>query len=337
MTAQAAVRLERGGISASVLADEGGVLLDLHVHGRPVLAATPWAGSVASLVAGSAQHAESAPAESEAAWVARWRGGWQLCFPTAGQPNPAAAIPEGFHGAASQAPWLEVARTPDTVGLGWADGHGLSAERVWRLTDDGAAVATRVRNSGSETRVLVIAEHLILGGDVLAEPLEFDVPPGTVLRPLDYAGLPEGEPRAWPGEREDRWGVVDRGTPARVTGLTDVQPQRIGVRGSHVEAVIEWQGSALPHALLWEELGVSTEHPWNGQVVALGIEPTSTPHGAGTALDSSLVRLAPGGELEWSVSLGVRWAPSASTASPVTPSPSTPSPASPSPATPEAS
>ncbi len=299
MTAQPAVRLERGGISAVVLPDEGGVLAELLVHGRPVLAATPWASTVVP---------SARPAVSEAAWVEGWRGGWQLCFPSAGQPNPAAAVLEGFHGAASQAPWLEVSRAADTVALGWADHDGLSAERLWRLTDDGVAVATRARNAGPESRVLVIAEHLILGGDVLAGPLSLEVPPTALLRPLDYAGLPEGSPTTWPGDPADRWTSVDRATPARVTGLMGVQPQRIGARGEHVEVLVEWQGSALPHALLWEELGVSTEHPWNGQVHALGIEPTSTPHGAGTALDSSLVRLAPGGTLEWGVSLGVRWA-----------------------------
>ncbi len=307
MTAQPAVRLERGGISAVVLPDEGGVLVDLFVHGRPVLAATPWAGSVLPA---------ARPADSEQTWVERWRGGWQLCFPTAGQPNPAAAVVEGFHGAASQAPWLEVSRTADTVALGWADHDRLSAERLWRVTDDGAAVATRVHNAGDATRVLVIAEHLILGGDVLAAPLALDVPPTALLRPLDYAGLPEGSPIAWPGDPAKQWSSVDRGTPARVTGLMGVQPQRIGARGEHVEVLVEWQGSALPHALLWEELGVSTEQPWNGQVVALGIEPTSTPHGAGTALNSSLVRLPPGGTLEWGVSLSVLWAsvtPSADT------------------------
>lgn len=299
MTAQPAVRLERGGISARVLPDEGGVLLDLLVHGRPVLAATPWASGV---------QPNPRPARSESEWVERWRGGWQLCFPTAGQPNPAAAVPEGFHGAASQSPWLEVARTADTVALGWADRDGLSAERVWRLTDDGAAVATRVHNAGPETRVLVIAEHLILGGDVLAGPLSLEVPPTALLRPLDYAGLPEGALRAWPGDPADRWHVVDAATPARVTGLAAVQPKRIGARGEHVSVSVDWQGSALPHALLWQELGVSTEHPWNGQVHALGIEPTSTPHGAGTALDDGLVRLPPGGTLEWGVALSVHWA-----------------------------
>ncbi len=307
MTAQPAVRLERGGISAVVLPDEGGVLVDLLVHGRPVLASTPWASSVVPSLQ---------PARSEETWVEQWRGGWQLCFPTAGQPNPAAAVAEGFHGAASQAPWLAVAQTPDTVALGWADTDRLSAERIWRLTDDGVTVATRVANAGDESRVLVIAEHLILGGDVLSAPLTIDVPPPTQLRPLDYAGLPEGEPRAWPGDPADRWTVVNRATPARVTGLADVQPQRIGVRGDHVEVLVEWQGSALPHALLWEELGVSAEHPWNAQVHALGIEPTSTLHGAGTALDVALVHLPPGGELAWSVALSVRWA--SGTASPMT-------------------
>lgn len=299
MSAQAAVHLTRGELSGVVLPDEGGALVDLIVQGRPVLASTPWATNVLP---------SSRPARSEGEWVERWRGGWQLCLPSSGQPNPSAVVGEGFHGAASQAPWLEVSRTIDAVALGWADLDGLNAERLWRLTDDGAAVETRVHNGGNDTRVLVIAEHLILGGDVLAAPLELDVPVGTQLRPLDYAGVPEGSPRPWPGHPADRWAVVDRATPARVTGLEGVQPQHIGVRGEHVEVLVEWQGSALPHALLWQELGVSTEHPWNGQVHALGIEPTSTPHGAGTALDSSLVRLDPGGTLEWGVALSVRWA-----------------------------
>lgn len=324
MIAPAAIDLLRKGIRARVLPGEGGVLLDLHVEGRPVLAATPWAGSV---LAGSG--AEPRPAATERDWVERWRGGWQLCFPNAGHANPDAEHAESFHGTASQAPWAERARTIDTVTLGWAERRGFEAERVWSLTDHGAAVTTRVRNAGAESRVLVIAEHLILGGDVLSDvvgavgavgpvgaasggpvtpSLALEVPPGTLLRPLDYAGLPDGEPRVWPGDAAARWATVDNLTPARVTGLVTVLPQRVSLRGPHVDVDVEWHGSALPHALLWQELGVSTEHPWNGRVVALGIEPTSTPHGAGTALDDSLITLEPGGTLEWGVSLSVYWA-----------------------------
>lgn len=303
MTAQPAVPLARGRVSARVLPDEGGVLVDLLVDGRPVLATTPWAAGVQL-----AATPDAAVAPTETDWVARWRGGWQLCFPTAGQPNPRAAVPEGFHGAASQAPWLQVARTPDSVALGWADHHGLSAERLWRLTDRGAAVAVRVRNDGPASRPLAIAEHLILGGSLLAAPLSVGVPSGAVLRELDYAGLPTGRRDPWPGDPGERWAVVDAATPARVVALEGLAPTRITLSGAHASVVVEWQGEALPHALLWEELAVSTDPPWNGQVRALGIEPTSTPHGAGTALDEGIVHLPPGGELTWSVALDVTWA-----------------------------
>lgn len=298
MTARRAAGLERGGVSATVLPDEGGVLVDLVVEGRSVLAATPWTPRISPI---------ARPARSEATWVERWRGGWQVCFPTAGPPNPSADPAESFHGEASQAPWREVSRTADTMTLAWEDREMLSAERTWRLSTDGAVVATRVRNFGGATRVVIIAEHLILGGDVLDAPLELDVPVGTELRPLDYSGGPAGPPVPWPGDSAGRWASIDRAIPPRVSGLAGVRPQRIAARGSHVEVLVEWRGAALPHALLWTELGASTQHPWNGQVLALGIEPTSTPHGAGTALDLDLVRLPPGGSLEWEVRLRVRW------------------------------
>ncbi len=298
------VPLARGNVTARVLPEEGGVLLDLLVHGRPVLVTTPWAPTVPPA---------TGPASTEEEWVGQWRGGWQLCFPTAGQPNPAAAAPESFHGEASQARWLELSRSTDSIALRWADQKGLSVERVWRLTEDGATVSTRVHNAGRQARVLVIAEHLVLGGDVVGDRLDLDVPVGTLLRPLDYAGLTIGEPHPWPGDPADRWATIDRTTPARVTGLAGIEPQRISARGAHVHVIVEWEGFALPHALLWEELRASVEPPWNGQVVALGIEPTSTPHGAGTALDDSLIRLPPGGSLDWVVALHVRWASPAPT------------------------
>lgn len=298
MTGQPRVRLERDGVSAVVLPDEGAALVELLVSGRPVLAETPWAPAVSP---------SAHPALTEEEWVSRWRGGWQLCFPSSGQRDPAAVPLDGFHGSASQAPWRTTGRETDAVALVWIDSEGLTAERHWRLTDAGAIVTTRVRNDGVEPRALAPAEHVILGGDVLAGDLTLDVPAGTLMRPLDYAGLPDGAPEAWPGDPDDRWTAVDRSTRARVTGLVEVTPQRVRARGAHVDVTVEWTGSAIPHALLWEELGASSEPPWNGEVFALGIEPTSTPHGAGTALDVDLVHLPPGETREWSVALSVRW------------------------------
>jgi hypothetical protein len=296
------IRLARGGVEARVVPAEGGVLAELRVGGRDVLATTPWGRDRA--------HPPTA-AMSEGEWVDRWRGGWQLCFPSAGESDPSSEWPQGFHGVASQAPWTIVAVTPDAVSLEWSDEHGLTATRTWRLTGSGARVETVARNAGTASRPLVIAEHLILGGDVLAPIVRDDAaltitpPAGTGLAPLDYEGHPDGERLPWPGPAADRWPHVDRETPARVGALVGVDPRVIRVEGPHVVATITWQG--LAHALVWEELARSSEPPWSNAVIALGIEPTSAPHGRGTAIAEGTVLLEPGQSLTWSTELAIEW------------------------------
>lgn len=298
--------LSRGEVRARIRVGEGGVVDELLVDGRHALARTPWADLVV---------ADPEPAMSEAAWVARWRGGWQLCFPSAGLPDVAAATPQGFHGVASQAPWALVEATADRATLRWEDALGLRAERTWQLTDDGIAAATTAVNGGSQPRRIAVAEHLILGGDVLAPlsagaTLALDVPDGAMLAPLDLAGRPAGALVRWPGRPEEHWTTVDRTTPARVTAIVGRDPadgpHRVTARGLHVDATVSWWG--LPHALLWEELAVSPEPPWNGVVSALGIEPTSTPHGAGTGIGHGTRTLEPGARMDWRTELAVRWA-----------------------------
>ncbi len=207
--------------------------------------------------------------------------------------------------------------TDQHVCLSWTDEWSLTATRTWRLTDTGVVVDTVAQNSSTMPRSIVIAEHLILGGDLLApvlpsatgsgadSRLTITAPPGTSIGALDYAGRPSADPVAWPGIDEDRWPIVDRTTPARVAALVDVEPNILVVRGSHVEATVSWHG--LPHALLWQELARSPEAPWNGEVVALGVEPTSAPHGVGTALPGGTIELLPGGSYSWRAELSILW------------------------------
>lgn len=294
---EGAVRLRAGAITATVLPDEGGVLVDLLVDGRPVLVRTPWA---------DATPVAAPPAALERDWVERWRGGWQLCFPTAGAADPAARPVQSFHGTASQAPWAVVGASDDAVELRWADADGLAVHRTWRVVGQGVRVETRVLG-GAGVRELLPAEHLILGGHVLGGPVSLHVDSAAV-RPLDAEGAPTADwPVPWPGDPGDRWDAVDETTPARMGAVIDVEPRGIRVAGAHVRAEIAWTGDALPHLLLWEELGVSTEPPWNAQIRALGIEPTSAPHGAGTAVGTGVLGLEPGDELSWSVELTVEW------------------------------
>lgn len=303
--------LARGPVEARIRVVEGGVVDDLRVHGRPVLTRTPWADMVVPA---------ATPARSEADWVAHWRGGWQLCFPSTGLPDDADSTPQGFHGVASQAPWALVDVGDDHATVRWQDPDGLRAERTWRLTDDGLAASTTVVNGGDTDRRIAVAEHLILGGDVLAPlaagaPLTLDVPTDSMLGPLDLTGRPNGMSTPWPGDRGDRWATVERTTPARVAALMGPEAEgdaadvadgrRVTLRGAHVRVTVTWWG--LPHALLWEELTASPEPPWGGEVMALGIEPTSTPHGVGTAARDGIVHLQPGSRLDWRATLAVSW------------------------------
>ena len=301
--------LTRGPLDARVRPAEGGVVDSLRVDGRAVLARTPWADAVVPA---------ATPAGSEADWVGRWRGGWQLCFPSTGQPDDAAVTPQGFHGVASQAPWTPVGGGDDHVRLRWQDADGLLAERLWRLSDDGLEAVTSVVNHGAAGRRIAAAEHLILGGDVLAPlatgaRLKLAVPPGSMLGPLDLTGRPTGRPTPWPGDPGDGWATLERATPARVAAVVGPEGgaadaaglRRVTVRGPHVQATIAWTG--LPHALLWEEVATSLEPPWGGAVMALGIEPTTTPHGLGTAARDGIVDLRPGDRLAWRAALAVSW------------------------------
>lgn len=288
-TAESVETLTSGRLSARVLPDEGGLLSDLRVDGRPVLARTPWADDVA---------ASPHPAPDEEHWVRRWRGGWQVCLPTAGQPDPRDPR-QGFHGAASQAPWRVVEATPSSVVLAWSDPDGLTAERRWLLEDDTVLAFTTLRNDGDSPRDVVVAEHLVLGQTVLEGPLKLHTD-ARGLQPLDYDGRPVGDVITWPGGEDERWTDVDEHTPARVGGLVDAST--VSASGAHVEVAVAWEG--LPHALAWEELVVTTDAPWDGGVRALGLEPSSVPHGAGTAGDGA-VRLEPGATLDWRVTLTV--------------------------------
>ncbi|MFM9878283.1 MAG: hypothetical protein ACKVOG_10645, partial [Rhodoglobus sp.] len=143
MTRAGSVALTLEGVDAVVLPDEGGVLTHLRVGGRAVLASTPWEHDLPRW---------DAPAQSESEWVARWRGGWQLCFPSAGMVDSLSRWPQAFHGVASQARWHVVAVGEHDVSVGWEDEFGLAALRTWTLTSNGVRVQTIATNGSAVTR-----------------------------------------------------------------------------------------------------------------------------------------------------------------------------------------
>lgn len=253
-----------------VLPAEGAVLSSLTWRGVSLLARTPWAESPRDI---------GRAATSEDEWVSRWRGGWQLCTPSTGQPSAAAPW---FHGEASLTPWQVTELGPTRVRLAWHSADSaIVIDRSWELIDGCAVEATTtVTNGGAASRPVQLAEHLILGSAFVTSALEsgegvsLTLPPAT-FSALDYAGLPT---TATP-HRDETWQHLTRDTPAVVSALVDPQVCSVSAHSPELTATITWSG--LDHALLWAELGASVDPPWNGEVMALGIEPTTTPHGAG--------------------------------------------------------
>lgn len=291
-----AIRLRHGTTTATVLPDEGGVLVDLSVHGVRPLASTPW--SVAAPFA--------SPAPDEDTWVRRWHGGWQLCFPSAGQPSEHDHS-RAFHGAASQAPWDVVSHRASSATLSWSDGM-VCAERTWSLTSTGVVVETAAWAIGT-SRDVALAEHLVFGvglfGALGSVDALIEIDGGGQLSLLDIDGAPTHAVVAWPGPEIDAWHRLDDSTPARLAALVDLPQRSVRVVGVHATASVTWTGDALPHALLWEEIGATSQTPWSNRVGAMGVEPTSAPHGLGTGRNDGVVTLSPERRTTWAVRLDI--------------------------------
>jgi|GEM_PF-787062 len=290
-----ALTLRAGDATALLLPAEGAAISELRVGGVSVLARTPWADDVR----------RGDPAASEDEWVRRWRGGWQLCAPTAGAPEPGATPRQYFHGAASQALWRVVAKETARAVLEWSD-DGVRITRTWTLEPRALTASTTLVQIGDDPRPLSVAEHLILGGDLFAPFAEggaLRLEADTAVSPLGYDGSPTG---AGFEDFDDRWNRFDAATPPRLAALTPLGERRVNVRAGDAAVEVTWTG--LPHALLWEEAGASRGEPWNGEVFALGVEPTTTPHGIGSAAPEGVVTMKPGQRLTWTTTLRVHTA-----------------------------
>ncbi|MBN9185883.1 MAG: hypothetical protein J0I97_10530 [Microbacterium sp.] len=296
--------LRSGDAMAVVVPEEGAVAASLLVHGVSVLAVTDRTAAPAE--------PHDAPTDEDA-WVRAWRGGWQLCLPYAGSAPDAGP----FHGRASQTPWTVESHGESSVVLGW-EGDGLRVRREWRLAGGRLTALTTAENVGGRPVPFAPAEHLVLGDELLArrpdassgaEPgacvAELTTDPRTLVAVLDDAAAPAGGPIAWPGDPAARWDAVDEGA-ARLAVLTPPGgvEASVVVRGARAVAEVRWDAAALPHAVLWQEVGATPTPPWDGRIRALGVEPTMVAHGGGPVV-GGLPELAPGAVARWSCSLTI--------------------------------
>lgn len=87
---------------------------------------------------------------------------------------------------------------------------------------------------------------------------------------------------------------------ARLFAISDPDPKSISITADGWQAEINWQG--LPHALIWQELATSTDQPWNQEILALGIEPSTAAHGLGATGEDEIL-INPADVLLWEISI----------------------------------
>jgi hypothetical protein len=290
------VILVAGDLQAEIITEEGGVLSKLTSQGESFLTETPWSSKVTPA---------KFPAPDEAAWVNNWRGGWQLCAPNTGLP-PSECVTPAFHGVASQAGWDITSSTVSSLEMRWIDERGeIEIERSWKLfSPEKVTVSNVVTNNSETTKAIGVAEHLILGSDFLSpiktgSTANLEFCPEAQIIELDYSGAPTGRQLSG-ADTKSEWTRLTRDQPGRVFALANSQHKRMSVELDNWIADITWEG--LEHALVWQEFGTSKELPWNGEVFALGLEPTNIAHGLG-ANDETGPFIQPNDQLRWSATL----------------------------------
>lgn len=290
------VILRAGDSRLEIIPQEGAVLAKFETLQQQVLAQTPWAQNVVPSLQ---------PAADELSWVKNWRGGWQLCAPNTGS-AASGTTNAAFHGAASQAEWSVTDQTSNSLTLSWSDVSGyVEMSRRWSISENGIVSAeTSATNNSAKKRPAGFAEHLIFGCDFLepvkhgwAADLEF-CSAATIVE-LDYSGAPlELQPQK--SQTRSDFTHLTSVQPAKVFAIANSQNKVISVEIQDWVARVEWQG--LAHAMVWQEFGTSEDDPWNGQVFALGIEPTNVAHGLGAnEIDGPF--LLPGETISWKTSM----------------------------------
>lgn len=278
-------------LSISVLPENGGAITQGVFQGHNFLAKPPYPSIEPKFLG------------TEHDWVAAWNGGWQPLLPNAGGEYLDGKYPQGFHGNASQACWNVSEKSASLLSLEWSD-ENLHSQRSIKINENGVSLAGSLVNCDGEPRPLIVTEHLILGSDFLKTAVTLEPVGNAQFRELAYDGSANGaEFEPWESFQENSWSIVTSQTPARMGVFSDISCIR--VRNENYEIEISWDAENLPYLWIWEEMAYTQEYPWNGEYLALGIEPSSAADGVGLG-GSSVKTLAVDEKFNWSVQLKIQ-------------------------------
>ena len=260
----------------------GGAISSLIAHGVELLARTPWADEGL----GGDDDAWRMPSSS-AEWHRRYPGGWHLLTPAAGDPSPAAAVEQPFHGEAAWRSWrVSAVGEAAIVAEVLLRTTPIRVTRTVSLSEGHVTVDTVLRNESDGDQHVVWVEHPALAG-----------------RLFDDAEVTLGDHSEEHGERVTV-GIVT--APGSRFDDLDAASGRVSIasRSAGIDLTMTWDAALLPRLYVWQERRGSEGFPWWGAVDAVGLEPASDPYGTAT-LGSGSVTVPARGErrtrLTWEI------------------------------------
>ncbi|MER6943076.1 DUF4432 family protein [Nonomuraea sp. NPDC000554] len=281
--------LDNGLLSVVIDAGRGAEILSLthRDSGIDVLFATPWRDVADAIRAGTRAPSTTDPT---AAWLERYRGGWQTLIPNAGPPRSVCGAPVGFHGEASSVPWEVCRSAPMSTELRTTlFSVPIEIERLVSLDTDRAAVSTcDVLHNLSDVEVEIdYVNHPAFAGPLLDGRCSVDTGARVFTADPDTDGniAAGGTSHAWPwieraeGTTVDLRVVPPPGERHMAFGwLSDFDGHYAAITNHDLGLTVrmEWDGTHLPYAWWWQEINHMKGFPWYRRARVIAIEPSST-------------------------------------------------------------
>lgn len=313
-----AVRLESDLVTSTVLLDKGADIFELIYRPRrmDVLWKTPWGLNEPGRQAVAA-------ANSEAAWLEKYAGGWQDIFPNGGDACVYKGVELNFHGEASTTPWelLSTSANDDFAQIELGVRLFRSPFRIHRTVRVFAgrpvmSLTERITNEAGEEMDYMWGFHPAFGAPFLSGACRVDTGARQMLADSDFDGLGNpltlGQRSAWPfghrdGATTDMSVVPAMGHPRFAQAyLSDFDGGWYAITNTQLGFGIglAWPADVFPYAWLWQEMCSSPGFPFYRCVYTMALEPFSSIPGRGllAAKDAGTHRtLAPGETVQASV------------------------------------
>lgn len=250
--------------------------------GVDVLFETPWRDRADAIRGGQ----PPSTFDPVAGWLEQYRGGWQTLCPNAGEPRPVHGAPVAYHGEASVVPWTVDDVAPSSARLHVAlFSVPIRIDRTVEVRSATLRIVDTLTNLSNTPLEFDYSNHPAFGGVFLDGDCRIET--GARLFTTDPATATffnPGSEYPWPwatsrsGETVDLREIPPPGNPREVFGwLSDFSEYWASVTnlGLGLTVRIEWDGTNLPYAWLWQELNATEDFPWYGRARAVAIEPAS--------------------------------------------------------------